>query len=226
MPPFLLQLLLQFKTQIIVALAIIGIVVGAWFYHVAAVSAADSRGYNRADSTWTYNTLHAPVRVDSSIQYIDRWHKDTSGVGAAIAQGIDSARKAAMDAIKNKDSALYALSQKQEFTHEITQDSTMRLTYNGYWDPLHPPYNWKISNVFIKEKQTTINSERTVPMPLKAWTASVAGGTSGASLGVTHRLSNDYFNDLRYWHVGVQYQVVPITPLKLDNTRLLLGVDF
>lgn len=226
MPPFLLNLLLQFKTQIIVALAIIGIVLGAWFYHVAAVSAADSRGYNRADSTWTYNTLHAPVKTDTVKKYIDRWYKDTSGVGSAIAQGIDSARKAAMDAIKNKDSALYALSQKQEFKHEITQDSTLRLTYNGYWDPLNPIYKWKISNVFIKEKETIIKSERVVPMPLKPWVADISGGTSGAAVGVTHRLSSDYFSDWRYWHAGLQYQALPHTPIKLDNVRLQVRVDF
>lgn len=235
MPPFLISFLLQFKTQIIVALAIIGIVVGAYVYHVATVADARALAIQERDYYWTELIRNAPPVVHTDTSYVTRTRKDTSGVGQAIAKGVDSVRQAFADAIKNRDSLITALIAKKEFTHVIKDDSVYSMDYKSNYDPLEPnkdsAYRWGVSNVKIKQTIIRTDITKLVPLPFKRYAVTLGvNGFGQTSAGVAYRLGSedsphDKWNSLV---IGLDYQVAGprigntwYTPLRLQVTGFI-----
>jgi len=234
MPPFLISFLLQFKTQIISAVVLVGLVFGVWLWHSAEVARAYNEGVRITDSTWVYRVAHAPVETKVDTMWRTHRYKDTTGVGTAIAQGIDSARKAYTDSLmqyKSRDSMFYALSQKQEFKHEIKQDSVFRADYVGHWDPLHPPYTWELKNIVAKERIITVDNKSMVPIPFKRLAIQATlGGAGDLTLGASYRLGTDkdLSSSWNSYSVGAGYQVAGpkannnwYTPIKITITGFI-----
>ena len=227
MPLFLIQYLLplwtKFKKPIIVVLVVVGGIVGLYLWHISIVHAAVDDAITTRDKYWTNLITNAPPTITHDTVYTRKYYKDTTGIGNAVAAGIDSVRRAYDDSLmasKNRDSIFYALSAKQTFSHKITDDTsgvttTYSMDYTGNWDPLHDPnssgYTWGIKNVWIKQTDVNTTITKLIPLPFKrfGFDGSVNGQGQG-DLGLVYRLGSeaDPYDSWNSAVVGLNYQVV------------------
>lgn len=208
---FLVELIYKFKKELLIIAIVAAAIFGVWMWHINAVNQARETAITERDHYWTDLIANAPPKIKIDTITIWKSKKDTSGIGAAIAEEVDSVRQAYLAALKNKDSLLLALSAKQTFSHVMKDDSTYSMNYTGYWDPLMSNYSWKLTNIFIAQRQITIDKEKLIPLPFKRYAFTLSANMAGqTNLGLAYRLGSE-MNPYDVWNnymVGIDYQVI------------------
>ena len=201
MPPFILSLLIKFKTQIIVAIAILGLLASVYAWHLSIVSSAEKA----RDIYWTNYIKSAPrdtIKIFVSLptpppQIIVK--KDTVVDSATL-----TAAQIKLDSLAQENSAIKAFLSPFSATftdnlkwaeHKITANPrTRELQDNLSYNPASIP---------------SIQINQLVPIPYDKWGISASSNIVGqVSFGLSYRVQDS-------WTIGADYQALgPVNATK------------